>query len=113
MGAFEERFGNNSGRGELSNSLLERSKTDQKHPAMYQVLIINDDFTTMEFVVMLLKKIFHKSDQQSVEIMLQTHYTGEGKCGIYTRDVAETKMMQVIDIARENNFPLKCIIRKE
>lgn len=113
MSEFKNTMGNDGKKEQLGHSLLEESSRQTKLPAMYHVLIINDDFTTMEFVVMVLKRIFRKSDKEAVEIMLQTHYTGEGMCGIYTRDIAETKMVQVIDMARANNFPLRCIMRKE
>lgn len=81
-------------------------------PSMYDVLVLNDDFTPMDFVVFALKKFFHKSHEESIGLMLEVHHQGAGVCGTYTRDVAETKMMQVINLARENNHPLKCVIRK-
>lgn len=82
-------------------------------PSMYDVLVLNDDFTPMDFVVFAMKKFFHQSHEESINLMLEVHNQGAGVCGTYTRDVAETKMMQVINLARENNHPLKCVIRKQ
>lgn len=92
--------------------ILEKNQALPKAPSLYEVLLLNDEFTTMEFVVLVLKEIFHKNEAQATAIMMQTHHYGEGQCGIYTRDIAETKMIQVIDMARQHNFPLKCIMVK-
>lgn len=90
-------------------------KPDKKteKPPLYRVLILNDDYTTMDFVVHVLESIFHKSPPQAVEIMLHVHKKGAGVAGIYTREIAETKINQVHRIAHENQFPLKCIMEKE
>lgn len=75
-------------------------------PRRYKVLFHNDDYTTMEFVVEVLKKFFHKNDTEAVFIMLKVHRTGSGVAGVYTRDVAETKVSEVMKYARENGMPL-------
>lgn len=98
--------------------LQERTSARQKEavrhrPHLYEVVLLNDDYTPMEFVVDVLCSIFHKSEGEAVEIMLQTHNQGQGKCGVYTRDVAETKMMQVTQMAREQQHPLRCVIFKQ
>lgn len=82
-------------------------------PHLYEVLLLNDDFTPMDFVVDVLQGIFHKNEDEAVAIMLQTHNQGQGKCGVFTRDVAETKMMQVTQLAREKQHPLRCVIFKQ
>ncbi len=89
-----------------------KTNTTLEKPNLYKVVLVDDDFTTQDFVITILKKIFHKTNNDATEIMLQTHSDGRGICGVYTRDVAETKVMQVIDSARDGNFPLKCILNK-
>jgi len=84
-----------------------------KRPALYNVVLLNDDFTPMDFVVVILNDVFHKSQDEAIHIMWQTHHEGKGYCGCYTRDVAETKMAQVIEYARSNQFPLKCILERK
>ena len=75
-------------------------------PSMYRVLLHNDDYTTMDFVVMVLKKIFHKTQEQSEQIMLDVHKKGKGICGVYTFEIAQTKVEQVKMLAKQNQFPL-------
>ncbi len=81
---------------------------DVKEPPAYAVLIHNDDYTTMEFVVAVLVEIFHKSSTEAADIMLNVHEKGIGQCGVYTREIAETKVAQVHSRARRAGFPLKC-----
>jgi len=83
-----------------------------ERPAMYEVVLLNDDLTPKEFVLSIVKRFFHKNDIDANDIITITHYEGQGICGLYTRDVAETKMIQVIDFSRSSGYPLKCIIRK-
>lgn len=90
-----------------------RSKDSTKEPSMYKVLIHNDDYTTMEFVVDVLMQVFRKSVQEATRIMLNVHKLGVGICGIYTFEVAETKVETVIRMARENGHPLKCTMENE
>lgn len=88
-----------------------RPKT--RKPTMYKVLMLNDDYTPMEFVVHVLERFFHKSRDQATQIMLHVHRRGVGVCGVYTYEVAETKVTQVMDLARQNQHPLQCTIEKE
>lgn len=90
-------------------------ETDQElvEPPMYKVIFLNDDYTTMEFVVEVLVAVFHKNLQQATAIMLEVHHNGSGICGIYTYEVAEAKIRAVHALARERDFPLKCIMEKE
>ncbi len=87
-------------------------KQQSRRPFMYKVLLHNDDYTTMDFVVMILEKIFHKSITEASQIMLNIHEQGRGVAGVYPRDVAETKMILVFDLARQNEYPLKCSLEK-
>jgi len=83
-----------------------------KLPKQYRVILLNDDYTSMEFVVEILMEIFHKSASQSESIMLQIHNNGSGICGIYSYEIAETKAAQVHKRARDNGFPLKAVLEK-
>jgi ATP-dependent Clp protease adaptor protein ClpS len=88
--------------------LLSRSSSQVKEPPLYKVVLLNDDFTPMDFVVDVLGKFFQKSLQEATRIMLHVHYQGAGLCGIYPKDVAETKVAQVNQYARGHGYPLKC-----
>jgi ATP-dependent Clp protease adaptor protein ClpS len=90
-----------------------KNKTDLKEPPMYKVLLINDDYTTMDFVVEILITIFHKSELEAIKIMLNVHHNGVGVCGIYSFEIAETKVNIVHKEAIKKKFPLKCSIEKE
>ena len=90
-------------------STLEATKTQKpKPPSMYNVLLFNDDYTPMEFVVEVLERFFNKNREQATQIMLQVHTKGTGVCGIYPLDIAETKVSQVLDLAQEQGHPLQC-----
>jgi len=91
------------------------SETDQEvaEPPMYRVMLLNDDYTTMEFVVEVLVYVFQKSSEEAMLIMLNVHRSGVGVCGIYPYEIAETKVDTVETLARENGFPLKCIMERE
>jgi len=91
------------------------SKVDEEitEPPMYKVLLHNDDYTTMEFVVQILMIVFHKSYEEATQIMLNVHKSGIGVCGVFTYEVAETKVDLVHTLARENEFPLKCTMEKD
>jgi ATP-dependent Clp protease adaptor protein ClpS len=91
--------------------LVEQHKT--KHPRRYSVIFHNDDYTTMEFVVHVLRKFFRKTDTEATHIMLNVHHRGYGVVGVYTRDVAETKVSQVSQYARSQGHPLKCTAEPE
>jgi len=83
-----------------------------KRPNLFQVLLLNDDYTTMEFVVEVLRRFFGKSIDSANSLMLKIHIEGEAVCGVYSHDVAQTKVSQVIDFSRKNNQPLMCVIRE-
>jgi ATP-dependent Clp protease adaptor protein ClpS len=83
------------------------------HPQLYKVLLLNDDYSSMEFVVDILMTIFHKSYAEAEKIMIQVHKSDKGLCGVFTFEVAETKVAQVSKIAREQGFPLKAIMEEE
>ena len=88
---------------------LEATKTQKpKPPSMYSVLLFNDDYTPMEFVVEVLERFFNKNREQATQIMLQVHTKGSAVCGIYPLDIAETKVSQVLDLAQEQGHPLQC-----
>ena len=95
--------------GELG--VKERPKTQE--PRRYQVVLHNDDYTTMEFVVLVLEKFFYKTETEATQIMLQVHHKGYGIVGVFTRDVAETKAAQVMDFAKEHGHPLRCTAEPE
>ncbi len=82
-------------------------------PPLYKVIMLNDDYTPMDFVVVVLKQLFHKNHEDAIRITLDIHNQGAGTCGTYTRDVAETKIEQVTMIARKNEHPLQCVMEKE
>lgn len=93
--------------------LLLKPRPKTKKPSMYKVLILNDDYTPMEFVVHILERFFNKNRQEATDIMLHVHRRGVGVCGIYTYEVAETKVAQVMDFCRANEQPLQCTMEKE
>lgn len=93
--------------------LLLKPRPKTKKPAMYKVLLLNDDYTPMEFVVHILERFFNKNRQEATDIMLHVHRRGVGICGIFTYEVAETKVQQVMDFARANEQPLQCTMEKE
>ncbi len=84
-----------------------------KKPQLYKVLLLNDDYTTMDFVVFILEHIFGKSTLEATSIMLQVHNNGRGVVGLYTFEIAETKVQEVISAAKKNGFPLKCVMEPE
>lgn len=92
---------------------IKPSEIKPKLPAMYKVLLINDDYTPMEFVVVTIQRFFNKSLEQATQIMLQVHTKGMGVCGVYPRDIAETKMNQVLNHAKESQHPLQCLIEPD
>lgn len=91
----------------------ETVKPELEQPRMYRVVLLNDDYTPMEFVVYILQELFRLSREKSTQIMLEVHNKGKGVCGVYTRDIAETKVHQVIEFARQNEHPLKCEMEAE
>src|SRR5499426_2973728 len=90
-----------------------KSKPKTKKPSMYKVLMLNDDYTPMEFVVHVLERFFSKSREEATQVMLHVHRRGVGVCGVYTYEVAESKVNQVTEFARRNQHPLRCTLEKE
>jgi ATP-dependent Clp protease adaptor protein ClpS len=101
------------GRDDRQTGVVVKSKPKTKKPSMYKVLLLNDDYTPMEFVVHVLERFFNKSREEAERIMMHVHRRGVGVCGVYTYEVAETKVTQVIDFARRNEHPLQCTLEKE
>ncbi len=83
-----------------------------KEPRRFKVLLHNDDYTTMDFVIYVLKKVFNKTEGEAVQIMMKVHKNGIGVCGVYTKEVAETKVIMVKNLARKEGFPLKCTMEE-
>ncbi|MEO0607201.1 MAG: ATP-dependent Clp protease adapter ClpS [Pseudomonadota bacterium] len=108
QGPFSPDGGDDGGLGIATKTRVRTTK-----PSMYRVLILNDDYTPMEFVVLILERFFNKSREQATRIMLHVHQKGVGVCGVYTYEVAETKVAQVMDMARRNEHPLQCTMEKE
>jgi len=96
-----------------NTGVVVKTRPKTRKPAMYKVLMLNDDYTPMEFVVHVLERFFQKTREEATRIMLHVHRRGVGVCGVYTYEVAETKVTQVMDLARQNQHPLQCTIEKE
>ena len=94
------------------NLKLKPSKIKPKLPSLYKVLILNDDYTPMEFVVHVVQKVFNKSHDEATRLMLKIHTEGMGVCSMYPLEIAETKMNKVLNLAKEEQHPLQCIIEK-
>ncbi len=95
------------------SQLRERQRMELREPRRYKVIIYNDDFTTMEFVVMILKQVFLKSEEEAEALMLQVHHSDKAVVGIYTYDIAVSKARKATNMARENNFPLRLTVEPE
>jgi len=93
--------------------LLERTRQETKKPELFKVLLLNDDYTTMDFVVEILETVFHKQPAEAFRIMMQVHTQGKGLCGLYPHEVAETKVETVVERAREHGFPLRAAMEPE
>ena len=98
---------------EIEEEVDSESDQEVEEPHQYKVMLLNDDYTTMEFVIEVLVHVFQKSPQDATRIMLNVHHKGVGICGIYPYEIAETKINTVETLARENGFPLKCIMERE
>jgi ATP-dependent Clp protease adaptor protein ClpS len=103
----------NNPRKDHGDLLLLEPKTRTVRPPLFKVMMLNDDYTPMDFVVEVLKTIFHQPHEEAVSVMLNIHHQGAGLCGIYTRDVAETKIEMVENLAREQEYPLQCRLERE
>jgi len=101
------------GNGRSDTATITKPKTRSKRPSLYRVLLLNDDYTPMEFVVLVLQDVFNKSREDAMRIMLHVHNHGVGECGIYPFEVAETKVTRVMDAARKNQHPLQCVMEKQ
>ena len=100
-------------RPQFGDEVLERTHQETKEPPLFKVVLINDDYTTMEFVVEVLVRFFRKTPTEATQIMLQVHTSGVGICGVYTYEVAEMKVAQVSEYALENGYPLRCTMEPE
>lgn len=101
------------GTGAPATSVITKVKPKTKRPNLYRVLILNDDYTPMEFVVHVLEKFFQKDVEAATKIMLHVHHHGIGECGVFTYEIAETKVTQVMDFARKHQHPLQCVMEKK
>lgn len=99
--------------GRFETGTVTRTRPKTKRPSLYRVLLLNDDYTPMEFVVLVLQEVFNKSREDAMRIMLHVHNQGVGECGIYPFEVAETKVTRVMDTARKNQHPLQCVMEKQ
>ena len=108
-----EGGGTGNGRGKPNTGTIVKARPKTKKPSMYRILLLNDDYTPMEFVVHVLERFFSKSREEATEIMLHVHHRGVGVCGVFTYEVAETKVAQTIEFARRHQHPLQCTMEKE
>ncbi len=117
-GNLEKLNGSHSGKEGVDQESFESGVATKtlpkvKKPDFYRVLLLNDDYTPMHFVVFVLQKFFRKNREDATRIMLNVHHTGVGECGVYSYEVAETKVAQVMDCARENQHPLQCVMERK
>ncbi len=97
----------------INTGVVVKAQPKTKKPSMYKVLMLNDDYTPMEFVVHVLERFFNKNREEATRIMFNVHRRGVGLCGVYTYEVAETKVTQVMDFARQHQHPLQCTLEKD
>jgi ATP-dependent Clp protease adaptor protein ClpS len=105
--------GTGTDNGGPATGVVVKARPRTRKPTMYKVLMLNDDYTPMEFVVHVLERFFQKNRDEATKIMLHVHRRGVGVCGVFTYEVAETKVTQVMDLARQNQHPLQCTIEKD
>jgi ATP-dependent Clp protease adaptor protein ClpS len=113
---FDPRMGDEGragGPGNPATSVITKVKPKTKRPNLYRVLILNDDYTPMEFVVHVLEKFFQMDVEAATKVMLHVHHHGIGECGVFTYEIAETKVTQVMDFARKHQHPLQCVMEKK
>jgi ATP-dependent Clp protease adaptor protein ClpS len=114
LGEDEDGADDDGGQGgRPGTGVATQVKPRTKKPSMYKVLMLNDDYTPMEFVVYVLERFFQKSREDATRVMLHVHQRGVGICGVYSYEVAETKVTQVMDFARQNQHPLQCTLEKD
>ena len=111
-GPGDEGNGDHGTDGDDLVGIATKTRARPKKPSMFKVLMLNDDYTPMEFVVMVLKRFFHMDLEQATRVMLHVHQKGVGVCGVYPYEIAETKVNQVMDFARQNQHPLQCTLEK-
>lgn len=99
-------------KGGAGTAVITRTKTQTKKPNLYRVLLLNDDYTPMEFVIHVLERFFNKTRDEATQIMLHVHHNGVGECGVFTYEIAETKVTNVMDFARKHSHPLQCVMEK-
>lgn len=105
--------GDGEGEGEGKTGIVTKTRPKTKKPSLYKVLLLNDDYTPIESVVLVLQRFFGKGQEEAPRIMLHVHHKGVGICGVYTYEVAESKVTQVMDFSRQHGHPLKCTMEKE
>jgi len=111
--AAREDRGGGEGGTKYDAGTITRTKPKTQRPNLYRVLLLNDDYTPMEFVVLVLQDVFNKSREDAMRIMLHVHNKGVGECGVFPYEVAETKVTRVMDTARKNQHPLQCVMEKQ
>jgi ATP-dependent Clp protease adaptor protein ClpS len=108
-----DQEGGRGGTPKYDTGTITKARPKTRRPSLYRVLLLNDDYTPMEFVVLVLQDVFNTSREEAMRIMLHVHNQGVGECGIYPFEVAETKVTRVMDTARKNQHPLQCVMEKE
>jgi ATP-dependent Clp protease adaptor protein ClpS len=111
--AGDEDNNKRRGSGAPGTAVITKTKPQTKRPSLYRVLLLNDDYTPMEFVVHVLERFFNKDHESAHRIMMHVHQHGIGECGVFTYEVAETKVTQVMDFARKHQHPLQCVMEKK
>lgn len=109
----DDEFHGDDDDGNSGIDTITKTKTKVKKPSLYRVLLLNDDFTPMEFVIDVLARYFQMDLEAATQVMLHVHQNGVGECGVYTYEVAETKVTQVMDYARKHQHPLQCVMEKK
>ena len=109
---FAAQDGDDPREGDGQVGIATKTRAKPKKPSQYKVLLLNDDYTPMEFVVIVLKRFFRMDMEEATRVMLHVHQKGVGVCGVFTYEVAETKVNQVMDFARQNQHPLQCTLEK-
>lgn len=109
----DDQRSDDDGSDGTGTGIVTRTRTKTKKPSLYKVLLLNDDYTPMDFVVYVLERFFNKQREEATRIMLHVHQKGVGMCGIYTYEIAETKVAQVMNFARQHQHPLQCTMEKE
>jgi ATP-dependent Clp protease adaptor protein ClpS len=112
-GANEEEGGRGGNGSKFESGTVTKTRPKTKRPSLYRVLLLNDDYTPMEFVVLVLQDVFNKPRDEAMRIMLHVHQKGVGECGVFPFEVAETKVTRVMDTARKNQHPLQCVMEKQ